>query len=116
MIKQAESAPFCVNVALVQLSRNRNISDRCVHPAPTIHLEHTTRRYRADSGEIPRTTGINVVRAVEAAHHVRISKSADQSLRDAIVLHRSQRSIGRLYFTAVGKFKAAKLQTGVVSF
>src|ERR1700722_8932171 len=116
MIKQAKSSPFRVHVALVQLSRNGNISDGRIHPAPSVHLKDTACRYRADSGEIPRTTCINVVRAVEAAHHVRETKSANQSLCDAIVLHRSQRAVGRLHFAAVGKFKAAKLQTGVVSF
>src|ERR1700686_1991740 len=116
MIKQAESAPFRVHVAFIQLSRNGNISDGRVHPAPAIHLKYTTCRNRPDSSEIPSAAGINVMRPIKTAHHVRISKSADQSLRDAIVLHRSQRGIGRLHLTSIGKFKAAKSQTGVVPF
>src|ERR1700686_5190492 len=116
MIKQSESAPFRVHVAFVQLSRNGNISDGRVHPAPAIHLKYTTCRYRTDCGKIPRTTRINVMRTVEAPHHVRIAKGADQSLCDTIILYGRQCGVGRLHFTAIGKFKAAKLQTGVVSF
>src|ERR1700719_118877 len=115
MIEETKSAPFRVDVTFVQLSGNRNISDRCVHPAPAVDLKDPARRYRPDRREIPRTTGIDIMRPVKAPHHVRITKCADQSLIDPVILHRSQGGIGWLHFTSVRKFKPAQLQAGVVS-
>src|ERR1700730_11429125 len=101
MIEETERAPFRVYLAFVQLSSNGNISDGRIHPAPTVYLKDSACRNRTDSSDIPRTTRINVVRTIEASHHVRITKSTNQSLRDAIVLYRSQRGINRLHFTPV---------------
>ena len=91
------------------------ISDGSLDPSPAVHLEDAAVRDGAESGKIPGTVRIVILRAVEAALHVGKAEGADQPLRYAVALHDSQRLVFGSDFAAIGEFEAPELHVRVLA-
>ena len=117
VVVEDEGAPLGMSGLIeVDLAGESDVAKRSFRPAPAVNLEDAAGRDGAESGEGPRTIGVEVLRAVHAAHHVREAEVAEQALADAILFERSEDRIFGFRLAAVGEFKAADAQAVVSAF